>query len=291
MATYLRIKGDLVEEVEEAVMSSVALRDFLPLIERRPAIYSPILPSNTRAVYWDSSNKDHQKLLFLIEREPQIIHMPHHARDAERAKIYKLSIPWSQFFFAAETNNPLKPGSYGLTQYKVFWTKERMTDPKMLTMIPAMVPNIYDDGRICFGNTAVDVNQHFSDRMDATVNNFYVNDFNNHLAIKYPNNWRGWNEWVKMTEENPMGWMDWPDWDGLHPHKMYSWETLTQAAIPARDELVISPETIPPLNRGATWGAANEWWLTLTNNQRARLADIARTTPDALLTPIATETI
>lgn len=288
--TFLRIEGDLVQEIEENVISQVALHDFLPLIERRPGVHTPILPTNTRAVYWDSSNPETQKLFMLIEREPQIITMSHHVEDRNPAKMYRLSIPWSQFFFAATTSDPMRPGSYILQQYKVFWTKQRMTDPKARNMIPALVPNIYDDGRICFGDTAVDANQPFSDRMDATINNFYINDFNNHLTIKYPNNWRGWKEWVEMSEKAPTDWINWPNWDN-GKHRLNSWESLTNTAIEDRTELVIANDGIAPLNLGATWGAANEWWLSLNNNQRARLLDIAQRTPAELVTPEANPTL
>lgn len=280
---FITFEGDLVTEKEETIIRQVALNDFLPLLETRPTIYSPVLPTNTRAEFWNSSDPRSQQLAMLIEREPQIINM--NFIDAN----YRLSVPWTRFYFFATTDNPSRNANWQLTEYRVFWAAQKYRDPNAQDMMQALIPNVYGDGRICFGSTAADANQILAERIDQTINEFYISNFNNDLTIRYPNGWRNWNAWIAMTENNPIGWADWTDWTNTTRQK-YSFNDLTTNTITPeqRAERIISPNGIPPLNLGATWGAAEEWWNTLTNNQRARLANIAANTPAEQITPTST---
>ena len=51
---------------------------------------------------------------------------------------------------------------------------------------PGTRPNVYGDGRICFGSTGANMDQSLSQRLQQTVNEFYVSDFNRDLAITAP---------------------------------------------------------------------------------------------------------
>lgn len=280
----IEIENGLVTKKTYTASTPIALDAFLPLIENRPAIYSPVLPTNTRAEYWDSSDPSEQKLSFLMEREPQIIHMQFR-NSSHVIEHHDLSIPWTRFVFYATTTDPNAMGTtWRLNDYKVFWSKRKFDSISTRDMLPALLPNIYEDGRICFGSTAANMNQSFADRMDETVNSFYLSQFNRDLTIRYPNEARNWRAWETMTTRTPMGWMNWSDWSN---RDMTSWEDVARTPSD-RTERIVGADGIPPLAIGATWGAAEEWWNSLTNNQRARLANIASTTSPDLLTPLAT---
>lgn len=279
----LEIENGLVTQKTYSLSMAVPLAEFLPLIEHRPTIYSPVLPTNVRAEYWDSTDQSNQKLVFMMEREPQIITMTFRNREGNTTR-HRLSIPWSRFTFTATTSDINARGAgWQLQDYKVFWSKDRYTDPTKEDMVPCLLPNIYEDGRICFGSTAPAAGTNFADRMDEIVNSFYISMFNRDLAIRYPNGARSWATWERLTETNPMHWREWSDWTNIG-HLM-SYTQVSGAAIIDRSERVIGADGIPPLNTGATWGAAEEWWNALNNNQRARLQSIVVATPAAMLVP------
>lgn len=267
MPRHIEIEGELVTIVSTEIIQSVPLSEWLPKIERRIPMATPVLPTNTRAVWWDSTDLMHQQLLVLMEREPQVINMN------LSGTIYALAIPWTRFLFHAITRDPNSNLQWSLSDYRIYWSNKRYTSPTDRDMLAAMVPNVYDDGRICFGSTGADANQILADRLDQTVNEFYVSTFNHDLTINRPNNWRGWTNWVKETRKDPMSWMTWTDWT-TRTGAMTSWNLICEDwgnSTTSRNAPMVAANPIPDVPMGATFGRINEWIGSMTPEMYRRL--------------------
>jgi hypothetical protein len=265
MSQKIVIEGGLVRVVNEEIQYSVSMADWLSKIERRIPIETPVLPVGTRAVYWDQTSLENQTLSVLIEVQPQIMRMDFNG------DIIELSIPYTRFFFVAKTNDPTNNMAWRLQNYRVFWSHKQYSNKNDRDMIPALLPNVYDDGRICFGSTGANADQSLADRLNQTVNEFFVSRFNRDLVIRRPNRARTWRLWQRMTISNPTGWMEWSDWDpATGEHMRYSYGDLT-GNMQDRFEPMVAAEPIAPVPLGASFGRLREWIDTLDNSQRDRL--------------------
>lgn len=272
MQNIIEINGGLVSIVQRAVTHSMPLEDWLPLVEKRLPINMPVLPTGTRAVFWDPTNLNEQVLVVLVEQEPQIIHLKMSGLDPMR-----LSLPYVRFVFTCQTNNPNNNLNWALMDYRVTFSKSKYVDPTAKDMIRALVPNVYGDCRICFGSTGAEADQILSQRIDQTVNEFWATTFNNDLTIVRPEGSRTYRRWLRMTENNPTGWLEWDDFvdDGTR-HTFYSFNDFSfnrATNIPARMDEMVANEGIPEIPLGATFGRVREWIQTLEPTQRLRILE------------------
>jgi hypothetical protein len=265
----IEIDGGLVSVVNREVSMTVPLEEWLPLIERRVPVSTPVLPTNVRALWWDETDLNRKKLVILIEREPQIINLN------MAGAIHRLSIPWTRFFFHASTRSTLG-NEWVLDDYRLYWSNKRFANSTANDMLPALLPNIYEDARICFGSTGANAQQSIADRLDQIVNEFYTTTFNGDLTIRRPNGWRGWANWERMTTTNPMGWLTWTDWT---TRPMASWADLcgnAAAGSTTRNDPMVAADGIPDIPLGATFGRINEWFAGMDTPTRHRLLIAAR---------------
>lgn len=268
---HIEIEGALVNLVQREVVGSIPLPEWIARIERRNPTFTPVLPTTpTRGFWWDPTDIAHQRGMMLLEMQPTVITM-----DYQEESKHRLSIPWTRFVFYVRSDDPSNPLRWSLEDYRIFWARTKYSNPDALDMVPALLPNVYGDGRICFGSTGARADQSLADRLDETIAQFYVSTFNHDLTIHYPNGWRNWARWEKMTEEDPTGWMNWPD---LNPttttRNKYSWASLAHEYMSGashRDSPVLAADGIPELPIGATFGRIDQWFALLTNNQRVRL--------------------
>lgn len=271
MTQRVVIENDLVSVEEVSVAYQVPLTDWLPRIEKRNPISTPVLPLGTRGVIWDQTDLTDQKLIVLIEQQPQIIRMNFYGT------IHELSIPWTRFFFYATTNDPTNTMSWHLADYRIFWAKSQYRDPATPDMIQALLPNVYADGRICFGSTGADMEQTLAERLNQTCNEFYVSNFNRDLTIRRPDGARSYRTWERMTQKDPTGWMKWTDFDpNMGMHHFYSFDSLLAGQrIPniqaQRLAPMIAADPIPDVPMGATIGRITQWLDGFDNSQRDRI--------------------
>lgn len=269
MLQTIEIENGLVSLIEKSISYSVPLADWLPKIEKRAPINTPVLPSGTRAVSWDPSDLNSQKLNVLIELQPTIINMNF------GGIVRHLSIPFTRFMFWASTADPTNNLAWRLEDYRIYWAKTRYQNPDTRDMIPALIPNVYSDGRICFGSTGANADQSIADRLDQTVSEFYISNFNNDLTIRRPNAARSYRQWERMTEKDPTGWMEWRDWDETQiSHERYSFNNVINNrgnATVGRFSPMIAPDAIPPVPLGASFGRLQEWLDDLEGSQRGLL--------------------
>jgi hypothetical protein len=268
----IEIQNGLVSLVDRTVQYQVPMEQWLDKIEKRNPLFTPTLPLGTRSVYWDQTDLNNQKFVVLVEQQPQIIRMDF------LGTIHTLSIPYTRFFFYCTTNNPANTLSWHMVDYRVFWSNKQYNDPAARDMIPAMLPNVYGDGRICFGSTGANAEQSLAQRINQTANEFYVSMFNRDLTIRRPNGSRSWTPWERMTVKDPTGWMKWTDWNSNSGQRFHSMDGLVadlgigHSVMAARLEPMISADPIPEVPMGATFGRISEWLDGMTTDQRARLA-------------------
>jgi hypothetical protein len=264
----IEIENGLVKLVEKSTQYSIPLADWVSKIEKRSPIRTPVLPTGTRAVHWDPTDLNNQSLVVLIEREPHIMRMDY------GGEVRRLSVPWTRFFFYCSTTDPTNRLSWNLADYRVYWSKSRYSDPAERDMIAALLPNVYEDGRICFGSTGANADQSLADRLDQTVNDFFVSRFNDDLHIRRPNRARTYRQWMRMTENNPTGWTEWEDWDpnnGYHTFVAFDDLVARRTVISDRFSPMIARDPIPEVPLGATFGRLQEWLDGLDQSQRSRL--------------------
>lgn len=269
MAQHIEIKNNLVSVVESETLYTIPLADWMPRIEARKAISAPVLPTGTRSMWWDPTNLQNQRLAVLIEQQPQIINM------SLEGSIKRLSLPWVRWVFYCETNNPTINLHWTLRDYRIFFSRNKFTAWDTRDMIPALLPNVYDDGRICFGSTGANADQTIAERLDQTTGEFWGSEFNHDLAIRRPEGARTYREWQRMTTNDPTGWMEWGDLDPLNSRfSHYSFDGIIagfSTNVTGRFDPTFAPDEIPALQMPATFGRAAEWLNGLEPTQREHL--------------------
>lgn len=272
MARIIEIDGGLVSIVSRSVETSIPLEEWVQSIERRSPLMLPTLPVGTKAVYYDPTDRNQERFAVLIERDPHIFTMNYGTRN------YELSLPYVRFFFQATTRNPESNLEWSLTDYRVFFAKTPYVNPSTSDMIAALLPNVYEDGRICFGSTAADADQTIAQRLNQTVNEFFLSRFNGDLHIRRPNGAPSYTSWLAMTQNDPTAWVDWTDWS--NPSR-WSLEMLARNMRPeSRFEPMVAADPIPEVPLGATFGRITEWLQTMTPIQRTRFIAAATAFPE-----------
>lgn len=296
MPQLIEIEGSLARVISREVVFESQLKDMMPFIENRPPITLPIIPSRTRVVHWDATDTAKQTLELLIELEPSLRTLtmqpdPWGRGAAGGNKTHKVTLPWTLFHFKMFTTNPTST-SWTFEDYRCFFSKERITDLEQ-DIIPALLPNVFEDGRICFGNTGADAHQTVSDRVDQIVNEWYVSNFNNigHTRPHYlPWGSATFAKWEKETKRSPFAWKDFPEWDPETPegrnHHHYQVKDVFKSTL-TRTGQIRTEGSIPDLPIIPTFGRAEEWLLALDDNQRFRLrqalANVEADRPEAFV--------
>lgn len=262
MTDTIVIENDLVKHIRTEVVSQVSLLEWMPYIEKKAVIETPVLPTGTRKIRWDPTGAE-QHLAILIEQEPQMVNM-----NFEET-IFRISIPYTRFIFDLWTTDPTNNMSWTIDDYRIFWSKFKYTNPLTKDMTAALMPNVYNDGRICFGSTAADMDQSLSERLDQTVNEFWVSQFNRDLTIRRPREYSDFRAWQKASLENQSIWTKWVDLDTSQtPNAVNGYMGNSRDS---RFQEMVAADPIPAVPLGATFGRITEWWAEMSTNQRNRL--------------------
>jgi hypothetical protein len=259
------IKGELVELRTISINRQVPLKDWLDNIEVVAPVTLPTIGRTQVFAHYDKTGGTH-RLMVLTEIPAGIRHLEKNLRNGT-ARRYRLAMPWTYLWFACESSNGR---DWGIGDYRVFHARERyngITDE----MIVARVPNVYHDGRICWGSAGVSPSLTLADRLDQLTNDFYVSRFNSDLDgnVPLPYNEPNYARWVRESAEDAASWRRWPEFTDRNVTK-YTVENLLQThGVTPRLTEIVMPDAIPEVPVRLTFGRWDEWWMALEPEQRA----------------------
>lgn len=271
--TILEIQGGLLRTVTREVINEIALADAMPFMENRVPVMLPLLPENpVRAGFYDESDPARKRMELMISLPPHVRTLDFDQPLAEIAP--RLSFPYTLFYFAMTTGaeNP-RGQDWSLVNQLVYFADKRINNLDQW-IVPALLPNVYEDGSICYGNTGVDAVQPLSDRLDELVNSWYLTRFTNHHVREYEWPWhkKTYKRWAEETERDAACWKNFPEWDRANATVQHTQIRDVFTKDMARDVPIVLPDGIPPLNFTPTFGRAEEWVKDLDdNNKRVRL--------------------
>jgi len=289
MTQFIEIEGEMVRVVERSIVSTARLADVMPRIENRPPI-SMFHPRSAIWTYWNEQDPTNKYVKFLCELPPALRSITKSGRR------YRLAMPWTYFIFGFRTSEDGSRGEHwAMEEDRVFHTNQKVTslDSRLWT---AFLPNVYTDGRICFGSTGADVAVPLSDRVDTLVNGWYLSNFNNDVHANRPHplpfNARlplGWRAWVDATTRlGASAWTTFPEWSEPligGSAQSYLVRDLLADNIDRMAPLTFT-DAIPELQIPATFGRTEEWIRTLDPVQIRRLFvainNIATEDPEAM---------
>ena len=277
MTQQLLIEGDLVKIIETTVTHTARLTDIMPFIESRPPV-TLMHPRSAIFTKWDESNgPNNMSVQFLCELPPS------RRNIVKERRRYELAMPWTYFIF--DFSGSMQ--AWSLDDSRVFHTNAKVEslDSRLWT---AFLPNVYEDGRICFGSTGAPTRANISARVDQLLNEWYLTNFNNDLISGRtrpfpfaPTPKSSLRPWVDATATLGAGaWTTFPEWTDPAVGSMRVGELLQHGD---RMAPMVFEEQIPPLPAPATFGRVEEWFTSLTPSQRLRVqraTQLNEVTPD-----------
>jgi len=295
---YLEIEGDLVRRVQREVIAENRLEDLLPHLERRVPVITPTLPDGAKAVYYSEDNPANKIFEVLVEMAPRVRTLPIGRRDAELHPT--VALPYTIFHFRLHTGaEATRIDSWAFDIYHAYHARES-ADNLDQEVVAAMLPNVFAEGNICFGDTArPPATRSMAKRINQIVNDFYISDFSptgHHRPHHLPWGSNDFTRWVEESRNNRQCWQNWPEWDNTtEEYRRQRHYILRDRFATGFEKVEIIPEDgIPELPMRMTFGQANEWLQTLENHQRSRLLQemqVLQTEAPALFenTPVARE--
>ncbi len=191
--TFLRIEGDLVSLVSEAVDREVTLPDLLTELTSSQIAITPRLPTGCR--YWlRSPTTDRQ--IFVIEQAPSRRTIEYHAsrRHDSEPVTYRIALPYVVFVIS----------TYG-EQIEGLSTYFRTEPVGSLdaTLLCSTLPNTSDDGLVCLGSVRV-AGASVGERVDALIGAFWASRFNQDLR-RHPLPFSGgFRAWASRSRRDPL---------------------------------------------------------------------------------------
>ncbi len=200
MTRVIEIENGITRIIERQEIAVGTLESVLPLIENRVPVIMPVMPRNNvvSAVY-DESDPVHKRLEILVNVDPHMRLLDYD--DAIYDLEPRFSFPYSLYFIEMTTRAETPQGQdWSMDQFRVFWSKTQVKSLDQY-VIPALLPNIYEDGNVCFGDTGVTARQPLADRVDQLVNEFLLTRFTAHEVREreWPWNGRSYRRWANAT--------------------------------------------------------------------------------------------
>lgn len=266
----IEIQGDLIRRIQRTVVQESNLKDIIPFMENRVPVTLPALPRHpVRAVHWDESGEPNKTLDMLIEVPPGVRTLDW---EDESGVTCRVAIPWTVFHINAKSQASAPRGEdWNLEEIRIFWAQEQIGGDLNQYVIPALLPNVYENGDICFGSTGTTPFQPLPDRIDNIINDFYMTAFNADLTLRFPWTPTSCETWVAKTAESRTCWRDFPEWDLSHSGvEHFQLKDLFTHELDRSTPRTLGND-IPPLTFLPTFGRTREWLEGLTNAQRLRL--------------------
>ncbi len=268
---YIEMQGNIARLMERRLVREVRLEDVANSLEVSKPVTLPTIARAQVFAHVDESDQTSKKLYVLSEIPAGIKNISKNLGD-RGARRYRLAMPWTYIWFACSTtDNIIRGASWAITDYKIFHAQSRydgINDP----MIVARVPNVYEDGRICWGATGVSPNMSLANRIDQLTNEWYLSRFNTDLdgSVPLPYDEGNYRRWVQETRDNPNCWVSWPEWTNPTVTKYTVAGLLANAGQTPRMQEIILADSIPEIPIRLTFGSWEEWWRRLPAEERRR---------------------
>jgi hypothetical protein len=269
----ITIKGDLVQLEELIVTRQVPLKDWLENVNISTPTTLPTLGSTQRFGHIDKNPEGHWRYFVLTEIPAGIKQLLKTDGRGGETRRYRVSTPWTYIWLVATSADRVisSTSSWSITDYRAFFANERYISPET-EMISAILPNIYRNGRICWGATGADVRANFSDRIDQLTNEFYLTRFNTDLdgEMGIPNGALTYRQWVDESRADVSCWKNWTDWQ--HADKFNVGNLMATDGAEPRSTPIVLNNSIPEIPIRLTYGRWEEWLLeNIPREELARL--------------------
>jgi hypothetical protein len=262
---FLEVEGGLARLVTRQVHYEVPLADLAPDLMITKPVTLPTLGRSQVFAHFDGSNPANKKLFCLAEIGPGIKNI----RKVDRR--YRLAMPWTYLWFVATTDQDIESNAWALETYHCYHARERHNGLDT-QMIVARLPNVYGNGRICWGATGASPMLSLADRIDEHANNWYLSPFNRDLdgEVPLPYGEQTFRRWVEESQADPNCWQRWPEWTNTTP-KITVRQLLAQHGVTPAVEEITLPRYIPNRTGEYTFGQWEDWFQhNVTPEQRAR---------------------
>lgn len=290
MEEIIEIQGDLVRTIRREIINEVDLKDIAPHMETRAPLTLTALPRNSvRHLHWDESNPAMTDAQFLIELPPRVRTIDYDNADPTVPCV--VALPYTIFNFIISTRTPNPQGQdWSLDNLRVYWARESAQNLDQ-HVIPALLPNIYADATVCWGNTGINAAQPLADRIDEIVNTFYLSTFTDHGVRdrEWPWNRRTYKRWARETAADNQAWKTFPEWDlaDTNVEHVRLRDLFTHATGHATPTLTDNIPTFPEI---PTFGRAEEWLREQLDpiqrfRLRAALANVEADDPTTFVAP------
>lgn len=267
---YLEIQGNLAQIVERRVTRQVPLEEALRNLQTAIPVTFPTIGRTQVFGHYDASQRGLKRTYILSEIPAGIKNISKNIAGG-RARRYRLAMPWTYLWFGAETGNADSNAAWSINDYKIFQSRTRYSGIDQ-EMIVARLPNVYGDGRICWGTTGASPNATLADRIDQLTNEWFLSRFNTDLdgGVPLPYGEPNYRRWVAETRENPSCWQNWPEWASRNVIKYTVRSLLANAGETIRTEEIVLPNSIPEVPVRLTFGSWEQWWSRIPEEERVR---------------------
>lgn len=274
MPEIIEIEGNIARIVTKNVVRQVPLSEIMKRIEKVPAITLPTLARSQVFAHQQPGNGSETYLYALCELPPGIRSITkNNKRTSPRGmRRYRLSIPWTYFWFQARTNDSReREQRWAVYDTRVFVSNSQYQGINH-PMIVAPFPNLDSMGTVCWGSTSTLANQSLASQLDQKVNEWFLSDFNDDLDshCHLPYGERNYLRWVTESREDANSWRSWPEFSDPD-RRITVTSLLEQHGIELTEaQRFTGGGFIPPVNLPMTFGRWEEWWATIPYEERLR---------------------
>lgn len=292
MSVKYIIEGSTITKVEEVSTMMVSLDGLLPgLTSYVPLELSP-MPNGVKYIIIEPLEGLELRARLLVQTEPgyqRINHMDARARDHGyvEAHNYRLSIPYGLFWFEINGNRMVTPDGeqilWAPRSWGYLWMNEPYVGLDETKVWPAMFPNCWENGRVCFGSTSTPANLPLGRFVDHAINNFWTSEFNDDLERNWP--YPDMPSWEDASNANEHVWQDWAHiWENGHDMTVRAKLNLLRDRYDNRAPQVEWRNAVPSSAQGPipaaritpTWYNINEWLDDLNGEDYSRFVTVIR---------------
>lgn len=278
MPEIIEIENGIARVINKNIVRQVPLNEVLRRIEKVPEITLPTIARSQVFAHLKTRERGETAMYILCELQPAVRNITKNVRRGypRGLRRYRLSMPWTYFWFQAFTSDSVTSGNrsqrWAVHSTRVYFARDQYKDIDS-SMIVASLPNLDSIGEVCWGSTATNINQSLADQLDQKVNDWYLSDFNDDLDshVHLPYGERNYLRWVTESRENINSWRNWPEFSETDRR------VTVRSLLASVGEEISDAERFtgggfitPIANLPMTFGRWEEWWQTIPSAERLR---------------------